>query len=281
MFKRIFKDGFKDFSKGQKGGGFMDSNSIIAKFAFLVLVLICFLILLRLGTSFLGWLFQPSGEPILVDGLKQGNESLVIKQNPNERDSIPLLRSNNEDGGIEFTWSVWLEIKGLPPNKQDYSHVFHKGNNRTALGQLNTPNNAPGLYIDNRGMTRDNGQIGLKIVMNTFNNIEETVHVNDVPFKKWFNVMIRVRNENLDVYVNGSIVNRHVLQGVPKQNYSNVYVCEQGGFMGQLSDLRYFNSALGTTKIQSIVMKGPNLKIANGEDDVAPPYLGLRWYLFN
>lgn len=290
MFKKIFRDNFNKFSATQRGGGVLDSNSMIAKFAFLVLVVILFVVFLALGTSFLTWFFSPSGTPTLIDGLVDGNQQLIIEQNPNVKGSIPIIRSDNKRGGVEFTWSVWLYVTDAPTatDSKQFSHVFHKGEPNNAdinsNGGISFPNNAPGLYIDNTKMKdRDNGQLGLKIIMNTFNSIDhDVIHVNDVPYRKWFNVIIRTRDQNLDVYVNGTIVNRHVLQGVPKQNYGKVYVAMNGGFNGNISDLKYFNYSLGTTAIQSLVMKGPNLKVPGGSSKkVAPPYLGLRWYLFN
>ena len=79
--------------------------------------------------------------------------------------------------------------------------------------------------------------------MNTFTSINEGVVVKDIPQNKWFNVAIRVQNKVLDVYMNGSIVVRHKLGGVPKQNYSKVYVAKNGGFKGNSSNLRYYNYA--------------------------------------
>jgi hypothetical protein len=53
-----------------------------------------------------------------------------------------------------------------------------------------------------------------------------------------------------------------------------------GGFAGYTSALRYFNSALGTSQIQSIVDQGPNEKMLNGSDmnQSKPQYLSSRWY---
>ena len=52
-----------------------------------------------------------------------------------------------------------------------------------------------------------------------------------------------------------------------------------GGFSGYTSELRYFDSAIGTNHIQSIVDSGPNMKM-NGNDmsQSKPQYLSSRWY---
>ena len=51
---------FSGFASNQYVAGtkeFLQSNSIVAKFAFLLLVLLLFVIALRLGTSILSWIF--------------------------------------------------------------------------------------------------------------------------------------------------------------------------------------------------------------------------------
>jgi hypothetical protein len=138
---------------------------------------------------------------------------------------------------------------------------------------MNFPNNAPGLYIAP-------GTNKLVVVMNTFNNINEEVVIPDIPINKWINVIVRVNEQHqLDVYINGRLVKRHILAGVPKQNYDDVYVAMNGGFSGYISSLRYFAEAIGTNKIQSIVDNGPNMKMI-GETGLksVPRYLSLRWF---
>ena len=149
---------------------FLQSNSLIAKVAFLLLVVMVFVFVLRLGTQFMSWLFQPSGSPILIDGLIDGDQYMVIDQDPKNKNSIPVLRSDDERTGIEFTWSVWLLIKDFERDSEKYKHIFHKGNDSAATetSGLIQPNNAPGVYIHpNRN--------SLVILMNTFTSINEEI----------------------------------------------------------------------------------------------------------
>ena len=140
---------------------------------------------------------------------------------------------------------------------------------------VNHPNNAPGLYLKPNSNT-------LLVIMNTFSNINEQVEVNDIPIQKWINVMIRVEGPNLDVYINGLVVVRRKLNDVPKQNYSDVWVNQNGGFSGQLSDLRYFDHAVNIAQVNNLIRKGPNLKTAEKFVSKAnPPYLSIDWFLNN
>jgi hypothetical protein len=73
-----------------------------------------------------------------------------------------------------------------------------------------------------------------------------------------------------------------MLSGITRQNYGDVFVSMNGGFTGNTSDLRYFEKAIGTNKIQSIVNNGPNRKLVVGTMDVKDTtnkYLSTRWYL--
>lgn len=256
---------------------FLKSNSLVAKIAFLALVLFCFMLLLRLGSTILQYFYTPSSSPYLIRNMKDASRMEVIKQNPKEKNAITLIRSKNENKGIEFTYSVWILIDNLKYLNGQYKHIFHKGNddiifnNKKNMG-LNFPNNAPGLYIHPTKNT-------LVVVMNTFKTINEKIEIDNIPLKKWINVIIRVENKNVDVYINGNIKVRHVLNSVPKQNYGDVFVNMNGGFSGYLSKLRYYNYGLNVKEIMEVIENGPSLKTQ--EVDIKssfPPYLSLKWY---
>jgi len=202
----------------------------------------------------------------------------IVPQDPSISGSKPIMRSVNNVEGLEFTWSVWLFVDDFLYKEHEYKHVFHKGNDNFNVSTppvgMSYPNNAPGLYI-----TPDTN--ALLVVMNTFDKINDEVVVNDLPLNKWVNVIIRVSNQHqLDIYINGTLAKRHILAGIPKQNYGDVYACMNGGFSGYLSSLKYYNKALGTNEIQSLVDNGPCIKI---EDNSAltskdNSYLATRWY---
>jgi hypothetical protein len=275
----------------QGGKEFLQSNSIVAKFAFLILVLILFMLFLGLGSTILGKIFAPKRNPILIDGMINSNQMMIIPQDPSKKGAKPIYRSNNKREGMEFTWSVWLKIDDYSYKINEYKHVFHKGNDNIStsntgagMAGINFPNNSPGLYITPINVDAANGNTaGLLIKMNSFNLIDENVNVTGLPLNKWVNVIIRVtKQQQLDVYINGTLVKRHMMAGVPKQNYGDVYASMNGGFMGNTSELRYFESALSTSKIQAIVDKGPNTKLISGASigkTDKNKYLSTRWYL--
>ena len=258
---------------------FFESNSVVAKIAFLLLVLFVFSILLRLGIGLLGYFLGPNDSPKLIKGMIDASTNyMVIPQDPQDSTSVTISRSANATDGIEFTWSCWMFIKDLTYLSGQYRCVFYKGNDfstNTDANGLNFPNNAPGLYI---APNTNN----LVIFMNTFKVINEQVTIPDIPLNKWVNVIIRCQNTTLDVYINGSIAKSLQLHGVPKQNYGNVFVAANGGFSGYISNLWYYNYALGTSEINKLVESGPDTTMTGSDalNMVNPNYLSLRWFFY-
>jgi hypothetical protein len=255
--------------------------------------------------------------PYLISGMSNGSSGKIISTDPSVSGSIPILRSNNQSTGLEFTWSIWLYIENL--GNKGYQHIFNKGDanyreysttNTDTLSGISQVNNSPGLYLadaSNKSTAANNikpmidsgdvkGMVGtytvdnsnpsmatLRIIMNTSrpDDASSTIDVPNCPIRKWFHVALRMQNTIMDVYVNGIITGRIVLQDVPKQNYNDVNICQNGGFAGQLSNLRYFSRALNAFEINSIVNSGPDAT-PNGIGSTTPSgyytYLSNMWY---
>ena len=255
---------------------FFSSNSLLAKFAFMILVFIIFVILLRVFTSLLSLIFSPSRSPYLITGMIDAKQMLIIPGDPSAKGAVPISRSINQMDGMEFSWSIWIFIDDYTYKRAEYKHIFHKGNDNinqtTQPTGLNYPQNGPGLYLT---PIKNN----MVVIMNTFDTIDSEVLVEDIPINKWVNVVIRLDvNHQLDIFINGTLSKRHILAGVPFQNYGDVYMSMNGGFSGYSSCLRYFDYALGTNQINNIVNSGPCLKMQGQDLTAVPHYLSTRWY---
>lgn len=287
--------GFKNFASGFKlpnavttssfvgaTKSFMNSNSLITRFVFILLLLIVSILVLRVLIVLLSKLLSPSKSPILLNGMIDARKPMTINVDPNMDMSKPIYRSTNENQGVEFTWNVWVFIDDIYYESDHYRHIFHKGDqNFTASGDkqngISHPNNAPGMYIA-PGQEHGNRFV---ILFNTYEEILEKVEVDDIPIEKWICVTIRCQNKTIDVYINGVLTKRHTLKGAPKQNYGNVYITQNRGFGGYLSELRYFNYAINYNKIKEIKDKGPNLNMIGGGIKNFPPYLRTQWFYTN
>ena len=283
-------DSFGDSSVVDASNSFLNSNTLIAKFAFLLFVLIAFIFLLNLGIRIIGYFTKPKGNPMLVSGTLNGASALVISQNPKNKNSVSILRSNNQNGGMEFTWSVWIYINDITTSDgPNYSVIFNKGNgtyfSEGPYKGMSTVSSGPGLYLDNKASQE--GRVNLVVAMNTVSttNPRETMIIKDIPLQKWFHCAIRLENTSLDAYINGTIANKIIMQDVPAQNYEDVHICSNGGFNGNISNLQYFDSALSVFQINNIVIWGRNSSAssAGSSDDASgfPYYLSNLWYNAN
>jgi hypothetical protein len=266
---------------------FLASNGLIAKFGFLILAIIVFLVLVNLGIRLLYYFINPKASKVkIINGMIDGNNLKVFTQDP-ATDSMIIYRSNDQTSGIEFSWSVWLMITGFPTETNTtafFQPVFVKGGGTYNRAGVSAISNGPGVYISS-------GKIGspntIRILMDTVSEAAsnsklpspEIIDISNVPINKWFSLIVRCQNKYLDAYINGIVVHRSNLLNVPLQNYNSVEVCGNGGFIGKLSDLTYFNRALNIIDINGIVYLGPDTKNADPSvGDYGGYYLSNLWY---
>jgi len=166
------------------------------------------------------------------------------------------------------------------------------------------PNNSPGLYLDTTNNTlrfvlstypminnagsmvtsHDSEEINMVGAGGTDENeviIKEEIDISNVPLDKWICLVLRVKNNVIDIYVNGVITNRHYPSGVIKQNTYDVHTGQNGGFDGYISRLKYDNKALSAVEIQDIYAKGPKTEFVS--KNIKPEFekivnLSNQWY---
>jgi hypothetical protein len=157
------------------------------------------------------------------------------------------------------------------------THILNKGD-ANALIQ------GPGIWLRRNKLKND---IELVVKMNTFFTYPqctgeacylEKCSIGNIPVNKWVHVTVSVINKYVDIYVNGFLKKRCVLNGLPKQNDGNVYLNSFGGFNGYMSKVRYFNYSLPIWKIEQIVSQGPSQYVEPGVSNTIPPYLSYNWW---
>jgi hypothetical protein len=301
------KSSLGDFSKKgimDASSEFLSSNGLLAKFAFIFLILLVFMFLFKLGVLLIGYFTLPPNDPYLIKGMIGSNQSVSISQDPSDKNAVIVNRSNNQTTGAEFTYSFWLYINpyktpsgvNIDPastaalnSSQKYDTVFVKGDVRSGSQTTDGINlsNGPGVYTQ----ALQNGTVNLYVIMDLVNNTTtkspNSVTVNNLPIQKWFHVAVRAQNTLLDVYINGVIAGRQALTNYPQQNYYNVNVFPGGipsNFNGQLSNLRYYSRALNVFEINNVVMFGPNTTPSSSfpNPNLATgnyTYLSSGWYM--
>ena len=201
--------------------------------------------------------------PYLLSSSKNAMHALVISQDSTSVNYIPINKSDGQDG-IQFTYGFWFLIEDFDYKKDEWKHIFHKGNSSSY------PNRAPGVWIHpNKNAVR--------VYMNTLDNILEYVDVDNLPSRKWIYMNIILNNKNLDLYINGYLKIRKELSSIPKQNDGDFWVNMFGGFNGYVSNIRYYSYAIDFNEINKMINAGPSINncIDTGE---IPPYLDDNWW---
>lgn len=290
-----------------------------ATFLFLIIIIFCvlFYLLSKLiifimtpsGTPYLLDGMKDATTPLSIPQDFNNKKSIQIQRSKNQYGGIEFT----------YSFWIYVKDNYLDEEIRNHKfmHVFHKGSATKSKNigvdldkDMYDPNVCPGVYLffgrDRTGIdyqkfntteqdkankyVLSKPELNLLVRLNTYvdDKVESNKYVtyNDItvegiPIKKWVNIVIRSTNQNIvDIYVNGTLVKRHTLTNTVKQNYDKVHINQNGGFNGNLSNLRYYNYALGAYEIEGIVSSGPNLKMATNDNITksAPFYLSRNWY---
>jgi len=221
----------------------------------------------------------------------------VVVQDPTTG-SPTIYNSENEVHGMEFSYSMYLFINpetfeatvsdscGIKSNNdaKKLKHIFHKGS------KDGFPLMAPGLFVEGDKNT-------LRLYMNSTTQWNNYVEIPNIPIGKWFHIVITLKGQYLDVYINGNVTVRHQFATVPKLNYGNVFVLYPIKFptgdvseahakfkvdnaaKGMVSRLKYYAYALNYSQIDALYREGPSKKIVSSSYTEIPPYLHDDWWV--
>lgn len=239
------------------------SNQLILALVIIICCSLVFELLRFLITRYISYI---RGSPWLVPYMKRAQRDLLITQDPNIRTSIPLRRSLNESQGIEFSYSLWMLIDDITYKQGILKNVFLKGTYDFTSGTM-----CPGLFINSNTNS-------LLLYINTYSEPYVVKEIENIPLNKWFHIAIVLKNQNVDIFINGLLKSRMTLNSLPRQNFSDLYINKNGGYSGYLSRMRYHNYALSYAEIEAEVTRGPSTYLQE-ESASMPPYLSSSWFL--
>jgi len=214
-----------------------------------------------------------------------------ITQDLDDPSTAVMYNSKNEANGIECTYSLYLmlnpETFDTTQAKKTLKHVFHKGFKNAF------PVMSPGVFVES-------GTNTLRIYMNSAAKWDNYVSIPNVPIGKWFHMVIIIKGQYLDVYINGNVTQRHQFPDVPRLNAGNVYVMWPvtfpldttpaaeanikdfqvvGAINGMVSRLKYYSYALTYADIDGLMSEGPSSTIVNRSFSELPPYFHDDWWV--
>ena len=89
-----------------------------------------------------------------------------------------------------------------------------------------------------------------------------------------------MKQKILDVYINGNVVKSKKLDGLPKQNYGDLYINAFQGFSGYMSNIRYYDYYMSYSELNSNLGIGPSM-MPIADTQQMPPYLTPNWWSNN
>ena len=202
--------------------------------------------------------------PWIIKGIWDAKQKKIVKQDPKITNAITLRRSDNERGGIEFTYALWFLVDDWNYQYGYWKHMFHKGSS------TGYPDRCPGVLLHKTTNA-------IRIYLNTYKKINEYIDIEDIPIGPWVHLVVVVKGMSVDIYINGRITKSRKLTSHPRQNYGDLYVCDYKGFSGQVANMRYYNRAISYNEIDNLVSAGPGNKSCIDTNNI-PPYLNSKWW---
>lgn len=245
--------------------GFAQDNSTMSMLIKAVLaVAFCIVMIKAMKRVVKGYKDYKNSAPWILKGTKNAQKRMIILQDPSKEGAKTLGRSKNEEGGLEFSYVMWMYIEDWSYKYGQWKHIMHKGN------ESSWPLRAPGMWLHPK-------KNSLRVYMNTFKDVGEFVDVDNIPLRKWFNVFVCVKQRSLDIYINGNLIKKKELNGLPRQNFGDIYINAFRGFSGYLSNMRYYDYYLSYSEMRKHLSRGPS-SMPCVDSNESPPYLTANWW---
>jgi hypothetical protein len=230
---------------------------------------------------------------LFPDTYTSGTKMFSAVQDPSNIHSKTAYFSDNERSGIEFSYSMFININSATFASGDAKlyHILHKGYSKPY------PLLGPGIFCWGNKNT-------LRIYMNSYDSWNNHTEIDNIPVDKWFHLVVSCKRNILYVYINGSLKQKMTLSNStpPYQNYGNVYLFStrkitlnptmipsltkdtetplnfNGTAMGMASSVYYFSYALSYSEISSLMNAGPSPVLAANNQVSMSPYLSDSWW---
>ena len=177
--------------------------------------------------------------------------------------------------GNEYNINFWIYINDYTYRKDEDKCILYKGEKIGTLNNANIENNVntkcnPGVWLL-KNVNTLRVVIGLDTKYGRQNCSQTNPVCNDsvidtevceiphFPVQKWVDVNISLRNNVLDIFMNGTLKKSCILSGFPTITKGDMFVCHDGGFNGYISNMKYSNKTLAVSKIEQMYKNGPTL----------------------
>jgi len=245
-----------------KARGYVNRGTTYLKGANKLVLALVGLFLLFVVGMIVYWIYQAvvrakkgdDENPILVSG------SIDASDPKNSKSWTLPTSSGSSSPNMSFTISFWMYIADWYYRVDEPKAIFIKG--VSSGGAVAGKDAAPGIWL---APDKNNLIVATRILGSS---VPKVCDVANIPIQKWVHVAYVLDNRTVDVYVDCKLERSCVLTGVPLLNNHKLHLfpknllfgssANQTGFLGQLSSLRYFSSALRPVDIARLCNEGPH-----------------------
>ena len=164
--------------------------------------------------------------------------------------TIKATKLPGNKASVDFTFSIWIYV-----NSWQYRYGYQK----VIYRRVNAGQTTVSPEVSLGAATND-----LSITMSIFDSGKGGIvpgkswTVNNIPIQKWCNIVVSTNNRAVDTYIDGKLVNTHVLAGVPAMNKNApIQLTPDGGFSGETSKFRYIARTISPREAYEIYREGP------------------------
>ena len=170
----------------------------------------------------------------------------------NAKVALPIAAEKlpSSGGSNDYTFSVWLYV-----NNWNYKY----GQEKIILVRKTTTGDKPIPMISLGETTND---LNIKITTHnssdaTASSTTNTCPIKNIPLQKWVHLLFTVNNRTADVYLDGKLVKTCMLEGVAElDDKGPLTLCDNGGFSGFTSKLRYYSRSINPREAYEIYKEG-------------------------
>jgi hypothetical protein len=176
-----------------------------------------------------------------------------------------LPKSINEDTGIEFSFAASLYVDDYDWNASSSAPIiFVKGSSD--------------LSRQSPSVTLRKNRNEIHIVQDTYDSTKPgVVVIRNLPANKIVSLVVTVKQQSMDVYVNGTLHTHLTLKALPLQNTGSVMVADNGGWSGAIGNFTYYNYELSYPEIQALNNTRPQRNPA--DVPASGSFFGQEWWV--
>ena len=195
--------------------------------------------------------------------VKEGFTTCDCDQVKSSEDILSNVNSNNPNVAQNYNNKVFDLISGNEVPKPNTHNKLLNNVVEQFADETSSNNNASNSNNTNNANNKDcecdteTEKVTTESDRQAFEDKCGKCLVEDFPLQKWVHVVVSQYNQVVDIYVDGKLRSSCVMPGFPMLTQENLVLSPDDGFSGQMTNVTYYNTALGADEVFAIYKDGP------------------------